>query len=130
MIRILSVAIPTRILTLVLTETAILFGCYFFAAWVDPDIAEIGTFVQFDAGLQRAAIVVGTILLGLYFRDLYAQVRIRSRLEMIQELITVFAAAFIAQGLIHYVANDYTLPRKMMLIGSPLALAALIAWQL
>jgi len=130
MIRILSVAIPTRILTLVLTETAILFGCYFFTAWVDPDIAEIGTFVQFDAGLQRAAIVVGTILLGLYFRDLYAQVRIRSRLEMIQELITVFAVAFIAQGLIHYVANDYTLPRKMMLIGSPLALAALIAWRL
>lgn len=130
MIRILSVAIPTRILTLVLTETAILFGCFFFAAWVDPDIAEIGAFVQFDSGLQRVTIAVGTILLGLYFRNLYAQVRISSRLELIQELITVFGAAFIAQGLIHYVARDYTIPRKMMLMGSPLALVALIAWRL
>lgn len=130
MIRILSVAIPTRILTLVLTETAILFGCYFFAAWLDPDIPDIGTFVQFDSGLQRVAIVVCTVLLGLYFRNLYAQVRIKSRLDLIQELVTIFGAAFIAQGLIHYVAKDHTIPRKMMLIGSPLALVALIAWRL
>ncbi len=130
MIRILSVAIPARILTLVLTETAILFGCYFLAAWVDPDIAEIGAFVQFDAGFQRVAVVAGTILLGLYFRNLYSQVRIPSRLELIQELISVFGDAFIGQGLIHYVARDLTIPTKMMLIGSPLALLALIAWRL
>lgn len=130
MIRILSVAIPARILTLVLTETAILFGCYFFAAWVDPDTVEISTFVQLDSGLQRISIMVLMLLLGLYFRNLYAQVRIQNRLELVQELITVFGASLIGQGLVHYIARDLIIPRKTMLIGSPLALLMLVAWRL
>ncbi|HXJ42556.1 MAG TPA: sugar transferase, partial [Bryobacteraceae bacterium] len=130
MIRVFSVAIPARILTLVLTETGILFGCYFFAAWIDPDIPDLTTFVQFDSGLPRVGLAVAIIMTGLYFRDLYSQVRMPARLATAQELVTVFGMAFIGQGLVHYVDRDLTVPRKVMLIGSPLALAALIGWRI
>ena len=53
MIRVLSFAVTARILTLVLSETAILYACYFFAVYVDPDIADISSFVQFDSGVAR-----------------------------------------------------------------------------
>src|SRR3954470_10555071 len=101
MIRILSVAVPVRILTLILTETAILFGCYFLAVAIDPDIPDVASFVQFDAGVQRIGIVVATILLGFYFRNLYSAVRIPDRLTMMQELITVLGFSLIVQGIIH-----------------------------
>jgi len=130
MIRILSVAVPARILTLILTEAAILFGCYFFAVWIDPDIPEIASFVQFDAGVQRIAIVVVTILLGFYFRNLYSAVRMPDRLSLAQELITVLGATLVVQGLVHYVSADLTLPRKVMLYGSPLVLVTIFAWRL
>src|SRR5258708_4462955 len=118
MIRVFSVVIPARILTLVLTEAGILFGCYFLAAWIDPDIPDLTAFVQFDSGIPRVALAVAIIMAGLYFRDLYSQVRMPARLATAQELVTVFGTAFIGQGLVHYVARDLTLPRKVMLIGS------------
>ena len=130
MIRILSVAVPVRILTLVLTETAILFACFFLSVYIDPDIPEIAAFVQFDSGLQRVAVVVLTIMLGFYFRNLYSQVRIPDRLTLLQELITVLGGALIVQGLVHYVAADLTVPRKVMLYASPLVLASIFAWRL
>jgi lipopolysaccharide/colanic/teichoic acid biosynthesis glycosyltransferase len=130
MIRILSVAVPVRVLTLVVTETAILFGCYFLAAWLDPDIPEMAAFVQFDAGLQRIAILVLTILLGMYLRNLYSLVRTPGQAALAQELLIVLGAAFMGQGLLHYLSADLPIPRKVMLFGSPMALVAISSWRL
>jgi lipopolysaccharide/colanic/teichoic acid biosynthesis glycosyltransferase len=129
MIRILSVAVPVRVLTLVVIETALLFGCYLLAVWLDPDIVDLTTFISFDSGLQRIAILVVTILLGMYFRNLYSLVRAPGQTVLVQELLVVIGAAFMGQGLIHYLDAELPVPRKVMLIGSPLVLVAIWGWR-
>ena len=129
MIRILSVAVPVRVLTLVVVETALLFACYFLAVLLDPDIVDLTTFVSFDSGVQRIAIVVFTILVGMYFRNLYSLVRAPGQTVLVQELLVVIGAAFMGQGLIHYLNAELPVPRKVMLIGSPLVLVAIWAWR-
>jgi lipopolysaccharide/colanic/teichoic acid biosynthesis glycosyltransferase len=129
MIRILSVAVPVRVLTLVVMETALLFGCYVLAVLLDPDIVDLTTFIAFDSGLQRITILVLTILLGMYFRNLYSLIRMPGQTVLLQELLVVIGAAFMGQGLIHYLNAELPVPRKVMLIGSPMVLVAIWGWR-
>jgi lipopolysaccharide/colanic/teichoic acid biosynthesis glycosyltransferase len=130
MIRVFSVAIPSRILTLFISESFLITACYLFAAWLDPDLIDFDSFLRVDSGALRILFVVATILLGLYFRDLYTQVRIRNRIALLQELSMIFGVAFVAQGVINYLNHDLTLPRKAMILGSVLALVLLFCWRL
>jgi lipopolysaccharide/colanic/teichoic acid biosynthesis glycosyltransferase len=130
MIRVFSVAIPSRILTLFISEGFLVTACYFFAAWLDPDLVDFDAFLRLDSGALRILFVVAAILLGLYFRDLYTQVRIRNKIALLQELSLIFGIAFMAQGLINYINHDLTLPRKAMILGSILSLVFLFCWRL
>jgi lipopolysaccharide/colanic/teichoic acid biosynthesis glycosyltransferase len=130
MIRVFSVAIPSRILILFISEAFLIFGCYLFAAWADPDVGGLDSFVGLDSGVLRILVVEFTILAGLYFRDLYTQLRIRNRIALLQELCMIFGVAFVVQGLINYLNHDLTIPRKVMIVGSMLSLAAIFCWRL
>jgi lipopolysaccharide/colanic/teichoic acid biosynthesis glycosyltransferase len=130
MIRIFNVVVPSRILSLFVSEVILLLSCYFAAAWLDPDLGDMYAFLRFDSGALRILIVVGIILAGMYFRDLYAQIRIHNRIALLQELCMVFGVAFVVQGLINYLNHDLTLPRKIMILGSVLALISVFCWRL
>jgi lipopolysaccharide/colanic/teichoic acid biosynthesis glycosyltransferase len=97
---------------------------------MDPDLGDTGLFLQYDSGWLRIGIVVSCVVLGLFFRNLYAEVRIRSRLDLFQNLCLVFGVALIGQGLISYINHDLVVPRKVMLLGSVLAVAILFATRL
>jgi len=127
---ILSTVIPVRIFTLVVAEIILLYACFLAGAYADPDIGDVGVFLLYDSGLFRTAIVVGFVVLGLFFRNLYAEVRIRSRLALFQNLCVIFGLAFIGQSVISYLNPDLIIPRKMMLPGSILAFAAVFGWRL
>jgi len=129
-IRILSGVVLARMLTLFISESIVLFACYIAALYFDSGIEDIGIFLLYDSGLLRIAIATGMIVLGLYFRDLYAQLRIRSRILLFQELCTVFGFAFLGQGFISYLHRSWSLPRRVMIIGSILALPCLFAWRM
>ena len=73
MIRAFNRAVHVRILTLFLSETAIIFFCFVAAAYADPDLESPPIYLIYDGGLIRIGVVVGVILLGLYFRDFYTQ---------------------------------------------------------
>ena len=128
--RIFSVVVSTRVLTLFLSETLLLFCCYLGAAYLDPEIDDPTIFLIDDSGLLRITIAVAVVVLGFYLRDLYAQLRIRNRLILIQELAMVFGAAFIVQGLIYYVDRDLIVPRRMMVFGSVFATVGVTALRL
>jgi lipopolysaccharide/colanic/teichoic acid biosynthesis glycosyltransferase len=130
MIRLFSIVIPTRVLTLFLSEIVLLAACFVAAAYTDPDVGDGSIFLLYDYGIYRIAGVVGLIILGLFFRNLYAEVRIRSRLALFQDLCVIFGLTFVGQGLLGYIDRDWIVPRKMMLPGSILAVAALFGWRL
>lgn len=130
MIRAFNRAVHVRILTLFLSETALIFFCFVAAVYADPDLESAPIFLIYEAGLVRIGVVVGVILLGLYFRDFYTQLRIPSRVFLFQELCMIFGLSFVGQGLLSYVHRDWTIPRKVMLGGSALALVCVFGWRL
>ena len=116
MIRIFSIVIPTRVFTLFIFKKLFFSRLVFVAAaWTDPDLGDVSIFLLYDSGILRIAILVGFIVLCLFFRNLYAEVRIRSRLALFQDLCMIFGLAFIGQGAIGYLNPSWIIPRKMML---------------
>lgn len=128
MIRLFSVFIPTSILGLVTTETALIFLCYTASiAWQLTD--SFGIYMQYEDGLIRVAIVAVTILLGLYLNDCYVRVRLRSRLVFLQQLCLVIGVAFLLQAMLSYGNIDLRMPRQSMLAGSALCLILMPPWR-
>ncbi len=128
MIRLFRVFIPTSILGLVTTETALIFLWYTVAmAWQLTDTFEI--YMRYENGVIRVGIVTVTILLGLYLNDCYTRVRIRSRLVFLQQLCLVIGVALLLQALLSYAAIDLRMPRQSMLGGSALCLLLMPPWR-
>jgi sugar transferase (PEP-CTERM system associated) len=129
MIRIFKVAVPTSILALLLSEVVLLTTCYVVAAFVlataDPEL-----FLVYEYGLPRIGIVVAVIVLAFYFMDLYANVRIQSRILVVQQVCLALGVAFIAQAMLSYGSQELVLPRWMMIYGSALILVTIPAWRI
>ncbi|MCS6952638.1 MAG: sugar transferase [Bryobacterales bacterium] len=121
--------IPASVLTLLLADAVLLATCYAAAAYVLVDV-DPTVFLLYDGGLARILIVVGTIMAGLYFHDLYSQVRVRSRVVLLQQCVQVFGIAFLVQAVVSYVSANWMLPRWVMMSGSGAALATLYGWRL
>jgi lipopolysaccharide/colanic/teichoic acid biosynthesis glycosyltransferase len=129
MIRIFKVFVPTSILALLVSEACLIFGSYFAAVYLDPDLdAEV--FFTFDSGLPRIAIVSALILAGNLFYGLYTNVRVQNRLRLLQELCVMLGVAFSIEALMIFVLPDWTVPRNMMIFGSAISLGVLFVWRL
>jgi lipopolysaccharide/colanic/teichoic acid biosynthesis glycosyltransferase len=129
MIRIFRVLVPASVLALFLSEIALVFACYAAAAYGDPDV-DGDIFLVDESGLPRIAIVVALTILGLYFHNLYGDVRITNRTRLLQRLCFITGVVFLAQALIGYWNRDLALPRKIMILGSTLALLGIFGWRL
>jgi len=128
-IRIFRVLIPASVLTLFLAETVLIFGCYAASAFLAGDM-DGEVFLLYDSGLARIAIVVGLILAGLYFHNLYAEFRVPSRILLLQHLCMVIGIAFIAEAVIGYWNGDWAVPRNILIPGSALVLVTILPLRL
>jgi sugar transferase (PEP-CTERM system associated) len=128
MIRLFRVFFPTSVVALLFSEIVILLFCYTLASYwlidVDPTI-----FLLYDGGLLRISVVILTIILGLHLQDLYTEVRVRSRVLLLQQMCLGMGIAFLGQGLTSYVNPAWVLPRWVMLYGSGLSLVLLTSWR-
>ena len=129
MIRLFQVSIPSSVLALILSETALVFACYIAAAyWALEFSADV--FLMQAGGLWRIALVAVLIVLGLYFNDLYESFRVRSRIALLQQYCLVLGVAFLVQALLSYGRWDVVLPKWMMLYGSIGVLVLVPAWRI
>lgn len=98
-------------------ETVLIFCLYSGVLfWRDDFSAEI--YLLYEGGLGRVGIVTGSILLGLYFNDLYSKLWVRSKVELMQQFCLVLGIAFLLQALFAYIAKPLTLGRWNMIVGS------------
>jgi sugar transferase (PEP-CTERM system associated) len=74
--------------------------------------------------------VVLSILIGLYLHDLYSEIRVRSKILLVQQLCFVMGAAFLLQAAISYVNRNLRMPLHLMVPGSLLALGLIFSWRL
>lgn len=127
--RLFRVFIPTSVLTLLISEITIIFFCYILASYllmgVDPVV-----FLFYDSGATRIGVVVASLLAGLYFQDLYSNLRVRSKTLLLQQLCLVLGVAFLVQGFLSYGQPAWVLPRWIMMIGSAFCLILLSAWRI
>ena len=92
---------------------------------VDPTV-----FLLYDGGVVRIGFAVGSIVLGIYFHDLYSRIQVKSRILLAQQLSPVMIGiALLAEGVIGYLDGDLILPRRLMLLASALTLISVFAWR-
>jgi lipopolysaccharide/colanic/teichoic acid biosynthesis glycosyltransferase len=129
MIRILRVLVPASVLILFLAEIGFVFGGYVAATYADRDV-DASIFLSDESGLLRIGIVVALTIAGLYFHNLYGDIRPHSRIRLLQQLCFITGIVFLAQALVGYLNRNLALPRKIMLPGSVIALVCIFGLRL
>ena len=128
MIQLFRVFIPASVVGLLVSEIILAFGCYAFAfLLVGQD--DFVIYYMFDGGFERTGIVVATLVLGIYFNDLYTELRVVSRLRLVQQMCLVLGLAFFAQALIGYLAENLIIGHWHMMLGSLMVLVMLPLWR-
>ncbi len=129
MARLSRVFVPAGALVLLISEILLVAAAFVLATYfeltVDPTV-----FLLYDGGFEGILLVLLCILVGMYFRDLYSQIRVKSRVVLLQHLCMVFGFAFLMEGLIGAFAPSLRVPLRVMLSGSGIALVALLAWRI
>ena len=129
MIRVIRPSAPGGALPLLIVDVALLWACFYAAAeYLYPPSAYYYLFLE--GGVTLAAIAIATIVLAMYFFDLYADFRSSSRIVLLQQLCQALGVAIIAQTVAIYLFRDWTVPHLMMIYSCLLALAVLFVWRL
>ena len=129
MIRLFRVFVPTSVVALVLSEVVLIFACFVVSTYLVVD-SDPQVFLFYDGGLSRITLVVVSVMLGLYFQDLYNDFRIRSKTLLIQQLCLVIGLVFFSQALLTYVNRDLMMSRWVMIFGCLMLLVLIPAWRL
>jgi sugar transferase (PEP-CTERM system associated) len=129
MIRVFKLSVPASLLALMAVEAALAFGCYL-AGFLLTREEDWAIYYLYEGGTAQTLAAVGSVMLGAYLNDLYSQVRVYSRLRLVQQFCLVFGIAFLAQGMISYLYPDLALARSQMIAGSAFGLLALPAWRM
>lgn len=129
MIRLFRVFFPASIVALLLSESALILFCLVLVSvWVNDLDPEFYLIEQ--GGLVRMSFVVLSMTAGLYFQDLYNNLRVRSRMLLLQQISMAIGISFLAQALLTYISPELMLSRWIMIYGALLMLLLLPAWRL
>ena len=92
---------------------------------------RFGEFVPtYEGGLLKGAFLVATLLLALYYSELYGGRAPKSVTALALRVIKAFAAGGIFLALLYYAIPDLTLGRGILLLHPPFAFAGLLAWRI
>ncbi len=110
-----------------MSEILLVLACYtaaLFVLGVDPN------FYLFDANhWWMLLFVTGFIILGFYLQDLYADLRIVSRILLVQQVCLSVGAALLAAALLGYVRAELLWGRWLMILGSLAVIIVIPAWR-
>ena len=135
MIKIFRVFIPAGVIGLILSELLLIFlcyiaGCALITPTVNPDFS-LGIFIAADAGLFRIAVPALCIVASIYIQDLYSNFRIKSFMDLAQQISIAIGGAFLSQALLSYLKQPtWTVPRPGMIFGSVITLVLLPVWRI
>jgi lipopolysaccharide/colanic/teichoic acid biosynthesis glycosyltransferase len=126
--RLFRALVPYGVGPLFLSEMFLIAACFAAASWtIDP--LQNGLYLMED-GAAPVIIAVATIMLAMYMTNLYSSVRVRNRLELLQDLSQAVGLALIAQSVVGYIRSDLILPKWFMIGGCLLTLLLLFGWRL
>lgn len=129
MIKVIRHHAPAGVLPLLASEIVLLFACFYAsAALLYPPSAWFYLFLE--GGITVVGLAIATIILAMYFFDMYAEVQVSSRVLLLQQICQSLGVAILAQTVATYIFRDWTVPQVLMLYSSGLALIGLFCWRL
>ncbi len=128
MMRLFPVFVPARILGLLISEILLIAGSFILASYIVFQV-DPADYLLYDGGLVSIAVVLMSILLGLYLQDLYSDIRVHSKIILLQQLCLAVGIAFLIEGFISYLDKSMRMPVRMMAWGSFLTMATVFCWR-
>jgi sugar transferase (PEP-CTERM system associated) len=127
-IRLFRVFIPASVVALLISEIILVLGCYVLATYflgLDP------AFFLFEEGnYWKLLVVTATIILGLYFQDLYGDLRITTNILLVQQVCLAVGLSLLISAFIGYIDRTALLGRSLMMIGSMGVVILLPLWRI
>ncbi len=112
---------------LLVSEILLVLACYTSALFIlvpDP------YFYLFDEDhWWKLLFVTGFIILGLYLQDLYVDLRIISRILLVQQVCLAVGSALLAASLLGYIRAELLWGRWLMILGSLSVIVIIPAWR-
>lgn len=129
MIRLFRVFIPASVIALLVSEICLVLACYgaasFFTLSEDPAI-----YLFTEENYWKVLLVGGCVILGLYFQDLYSDLRITSRILLVQQVCLAVGSALLMMAFLGYLQPDMLLGRWLMIAGSLGVVVLLPLWRI
>jgi len=122
--KIFSVILPVRVSGLLLSEF-LLTGLCFLASCLLFLQVDAQNYLLEDRGWLRILLASLSVSAGLFVNNLYANLRLNSRVALGLKLCSVMGLALITQGLLAYLPSGLTLPRAVMIAGALLSFVVL-----
>lgn len=127
--RIFLTILPARVFILVVTELVLIVGAYVLAVFlISPQDAVF--YLEYQSGGWAIAALTAILMGGMYFRGMYGDLRITSRLAVLQSLLAIIGSTFLAEALFKYLDLDFAMPQGILIVGGAIALPLLFGWKL
>jgi len=127
-IRLFRVFIPASVVALLISEIALVLACYIVALLIlgiDPGFYLFG-----ENNYWKILVITGLVILLLYFQDLYNNLRILSRVVLVQQVCLAVGCALLLMAFVGYLNPDVLLGRWLMILGSFGVVVTLPLWRL
>ncbi|MBV9406868.1 MAG: sugar transferase [Acidobacteriaceae bacterium] len=128
MIRLFRVFIPASVVALLLSEILLVLACYFAASTFTLNYDPV-FYLFTENNYWKVAVAAGCIILGLYFQDLYTELRITSRILLVQQVCLAVGCALLVMAFLGYLKTDFVLGRWLMIVGSVGVIILLPSWR-
>jgi exopolysaccharide biosynthesis polyprenyl glycosylphosphotransferase len=116
------------VVALLVSEIILVLACYLAALFIlgiDPVF-----YLFFENNYWKLLVITGLIILLFYFQDLYENLRIVSRVALVQQVCLAVGSALLLMAFIGYLSPDLLLGRWLMILGSFGVIIVLPLWRL
>src|SRR4051812_19229880 len=127
MVRLFRIFIPLSVVLLLLSEVLLVTAALLAGAWLNPDMDPY-VYLQGN-GPVNIALVLISIVLGLYLQDLYTDIYVRSHLLLVQQLCIVMGSACMVQAVVNYIDPDLRMPLHILAPGAAIAMVGIYGWR-
>jgi len=127
MVRLFRIFIPLSVVLLLISEVLLITAAVMAGVWLNSDIDPY-LYLERHGSLSIALLLI-SIVLGLYLQDLYTDIYVRSHIVLLQQLCIVMGSACMLQAFVNYIDPDLRMPLHTLARSATLAVAAIYGWR-
>src|SRR5579859_3814637 len=128
MIRLFRIFIPIGSIILLVSDMLLVIAAFLLSAYIT--LEDPSAYLLQGHGILNIGLVLVTILIGLYFNDLYSDVFVKSHLNLVLQICYVMGASFFVQSVVSYLNKNLRMPLHVMVWGAGITAAGIYGWRL